>query len=446
MAVSGPGVLLLIGHLDGGGAEKQCFLLAKGLREAGFPVTVAARDAGEGILKEYGAAGVDVHLIGAPGSPATRSGLPGLLGTASRLFKSLRAARPTVVQAFLPAGNCAAALLRHAADVPIVIASHRYAGAGTLNHLFRQAAEVVACRAVDINLANSGGVAQHLARHLFLPSKSIRTVYNGAEPIDTRRCLARRDAVRSELGLTTSNIALVTIANLWPYKGYQDLVRALSGVRERQPNLRAFFIGGDRGFRRTLEELIARTGATDLIAFLGERRDVCDLLPAFDLYVSASRGEGMSNAIMEAMQHGLPVIGSRVAGTPELLEEGASGWLFRSGDIAALGDAILTLAENPGLRRELGMRGQRRIRRFSDREMVRSTLSVYAEAARQKGLAVEAEAFDRGAKYFTAAAEDGVCRGPLSFPFRDGAQNDPSPADTTLESGKPLPRKGQTDS
>jgi glycosyltransferase involved in cell wall biosynthesis len=388
---SSPAILLLIGHLDGGGAEKQCFLLARGLREAGFPVFVVARDASETVLRGYRKAGVAVELIGGPGSR-------GMLETASRIASSLRAARPTVVQAFLPAGNCAATLLRRVADVPIVVASHRYAGAAGLNHDLRQAAEAVVCRAADVNLANSGGVARHLVRTLLLPGRSVRTVFNGVEPLEAGPCRARRDAVRRELGLAGSDLALVNVANLWRYKGYQDLIQAIASVLERQPDLRAFFVGADRGYRRALEKLASRVGAADRIVFLGERRDVCDLLPAFDIYVSPSRGEGMSNAVMEAMQHGLPVIASRVAGTPELLEEGAAGRLFDIGDTEALSREILELARDPGLRHDLGERGQRRIQlHFGHREMVRGTLLVYAEAARRKGLEAAAESFEQGA-------------------------------------------------
>lgn len=424
MEISSPAILLLIGHLEGGGAERQCFLLARGLREAGFPVWVVARDASEAILEEYREIGAAVKLIGDAGSPTFGSSLPGILRTARRLVSGLRAARPTVVQAFLPAGNCAAVLLRLSADVPIVVASHRYAGAATWNHDFRQAVEAVVCRAADVNLANSGGVARHLARNLFLPGRSIRTVHNGVEPIDTKPCLARRDTVRRELGLTDSDLALVNVANLWPYKGYQDLVRAMAEVRESQPNLRAFFVGADRGYRPALEKLVVRVGAAGRIVFLGERRDVCDLLPAFDLYVSPSRGEGMSNAIMGAMQHGLPVIGSRVAGTPELLDEGAAGRLFDRGDVAALSEAILELARDPGLRRELGSRGQRRIQsHFTERDMVRGTLSVYAEAARQKGLAAAAEAFDRGVRHFAeGTGHTGSPDAPVAAFRRRGAE------------------------
>ena len=396
--VSCPTVLLLIGHLDGGGAERQLFLLARGLREAGFPVFVVAREASETILTRYRGMGAAVEIIGGEG----------LLQTASRLVSRLRAARPTVIQSFLPASNCAASLLRRTADVPIVVASHRYAGRAGVNHDFRQAVEAVACRAADVNLANSEGVARHLVRNLFLPARSIRTVPNGVEPLDARTCLARRDSVRHELGLTESDLALVSVANLWPYKGHEDLVRAVAKAGEGEPPLRAFFVGGDRGHKRALEKLVTRLGVTSRITFLGERRDVCDLLPAFDLYVSASRGEGMSNAIMEAMQHGLPVIGSRAAGTPELLEDGAAGRLFDAGDTAVLGEAIRELARDPGLRRELGARGRRRIQlHFSERRMIHGTLLVYAEAARQAGLAAAAEAFHLGAEHFAGTAEQG---------------------------------------
>jgi glycosyltransferase involved in cell wall biosynthesis len=105
----------------------------------------------------------------------------------------------------------------------------------------------------------------------------------------------------------------------------------------------------------------------------------------------------MSNAIMEAMQHGLPIIGSNVAGTVELLAGGNVGLIFAPGDIESLAGHIRTLAADEGLRHGLGLQAERRIQeRFTDGRMVAATLDFYATLARRKALEREAAAFERG--------------------------------------------------
>ena len=389
---SGSRVLLLIGHLEGGGAERQCFLLARGLHAAGLDVLVATKNASDRMVVEYERAGVPVHVLAMRlprgwNIPKVRS--PILKALFLRELAALyRRFDPIVVQAYLPSSNCAAVLARWLCPVPIVFASHRYAGSATIHYDIFQGLETIFCRSADVNLANSDGVASHLRRVLRLPRRTIRTVYNGVEPIASKDCLRDRDFVRAELGLLPEEIALVKVANLWPYKGHEDLLRALKLCVAEDPRLRTFFIGGDRGHARALESIARELGLASRVTFLGERSDVCRLLPAFDIYVSASHAEGMSNAIMEAMQHRLAIIGSRVAGTPELLDQGRAGMLFEAHDGAGLARSILSLAGDPARRAELGARAALRVEtEFQVDRMVARTLALYSEVAAQQGLA-----------------------------------------------------------
>ena len=393
------GIVLLIGHLEGGGAERQCYLLARGLRAAGLDVAVLTENIA-GPTAEYAAAGVEIELLrGGPEGGSLASKVRRTLRSFSRLREAVTRRRPLLVQAFLPRSNCAASLVRRSAGVPIVIASHRYAGSATWNYDVGQAFEAVLCRSADVNLANSAQVAEHLRRNLRLPPRTIQVVPNGVEPLASEVCFSERLRTRRQLGLKDGDLALVKVANLWPYKGHRDLVAALARVRDAGVAAHAFFVGGDRGSQPALEQEISRLGLSDRIRFLGERRDVCALLAAFDVYVSASRGEGMSNAVMEAMQHGLPIVASRVGGTAELLDDGKAGIIFEPGDVAGLADGILRLARDRQRRIELGLAARSRVaEEFSERAMVRRSLEVYAGAARRRRM-------DGPAADFAAAAE-----------------------------------------
>ena len=154
-------------------------------------------------------------------------------------------------------------------------------------------------------------------------------------------------------------------------------------ARDRGARLQVFVAGRDVGTLAGFESESRRLGIAGSFHFLGGRADVCLLLRAFDVYVSASEGEGMSNSILEAMAHGLPVIGSRAAGTPELLGDGSAGRLFDVGDVRGLADALCDLASDPGLRARLGGAAAARARsEFSPERMVSETLRAYAEASR----------------------------------------------------------------
>src|SRR5262249_57817386 len=150
------------------------------------------------------------------------------------------------------------------------------------------------------------------------------------------------------------DIAFGMTCNLWPYKGVDEFQEAFAAAGAVHRNVRAFVAGRDVGTREGLESRSRRLGIAERFTFLGERPDVCRLLSGFDVFVSASRGEGMSNAILEAMIHSLPIVASRAGGSSELVDEGRAGLLFDAGDATSLAREMISLAGTPSLRSRLG--------------------------------------------------------------------------------------------
>jgi glycosyltransferase involved in cell wall biosynthesis len=150
-------------------------------------------------------------------------------------------------------------------------------------------------------------------------------------------------------------------------KGHEDVIRATAGFRP-------VFVG-DGPFRRRLE------GRGAVLA--GERDDAAECVAASDIVVLASRfGESLPNALLEAMAAAKPVVATRVGGVPEAVADGETGILVRPGDVAALRDAILTLAGDPGLRQRLGAAGRDRVaREFPVDKMVASYEALYLRLA-----------------------------------------------------------------
>jgi glycosyltransferase involved in cell wall biosynthesis len=110
------------------------------------------------------------------------------------------------------------------------------------------------------------------------------------------------------------------VANLIPYKGHRELVKAFARIAADDPDVRLFLIGKDLGIAKDLMSRARRLGVANRINLMGRRRDVPMLLSAMDIGVLASHEEGFSNALLEKLAAGLPVVATNVGGNPEALE------------------------------------------------------------------------------------------------------------------------------
>ena len=138
-----------------------------------------------------------------------------------------------------------------------------------------------------------------------------------------------------------------------------------------------------------------RAAAEDLgsMRFLGKRKDVEDLVAAFDVGVLCSFVEGLSNSIMEYMALGKPVVATDGGGTRELVVDGDTGFLVPQADAPALAAAIEHLVDWPGVAHRMGTAGRIRLRQhFSVARMIDETIALYERAAtKSAGAAVPAE-------------------------------------------------------
>ena len=140
---------------------------------------------------------------------------------------------------------------------------------------------------------------------------------------------------------------------------------------------------GEGVLRVEAERILDDGGARDLAWFAGERDDIPNIMRGLDCFVLPSRGEGISNTILEAMACALPVVATRVGGNAELVEDGLTGRLVPAADPHALAQAILGYFENPALARRQGRAARYRVERnFSLDRMVDSYHQLYLAALR----------------------------------------------------------------
>ena len=202
-----------------------------------------------------------------------------------------------------------------------------------------------------------------------------------------------RGALHRELGFPAEAPLVAVLARMHrsihgvDLKGIRYFLDAARDVAQRVPDAR-FLVVGDGPLRAELERYALSLGLGQRVVFMGFRLDVPEILAEVAVAVSPSLAEAISNSVIEAMAAGVPVVGTRVGGTPEAVEDGETGILVPPRDAGALARSIVTLLEDRALASRLGLAGRRRIEtQFSTERMVRATERLYAsliERARRR--------------------------------------------------------------
>ena len=139
-------------------------------------------------------------------------------------------------------------------------------------------------------------------------------------------------------------------------------------------------MAGEGELRGDVEACVHGEGVAERVTLLGQRGDVPDLLAAADVYLAASHMEGLGTALMDAGLAGLPVVGTRAGGIPEVVEHRRTGILVPPRDPDALAQAVDEIAADAALRRRMGRAAADRVARlFSVERMVEQTVAVYRE-------------------------------------------------------------------
>jgi glycosyltransferase involved in cell wall biosynthesis len=178
----------------------------------------------------------------------------------------------------------------------------------------------------------------YLLRNIGTPDR-IFPVYSGID-LDPFMYPARtREEMRKELGLNESHFVAGTVARLDPVKNHHLIVDAALRLKNDFRDIRFVFVG-DGDLREELAARIEEHGMTDGFIFTGWRNDISDLLAAFDIFIMCSKNEGMGRAFVEAQAAGVPVIGTRVGGIAEVLDEGRTGYLVDPDNAYELAEKI----------------------------------------------------------------------------------------------------------
>ena len=296
---------------------------------------------------------------------------------ASHLFRLIRRWRPQIIHFYLPGPYLIGAPTSMAARTPLKVMSRRSLSIYQNYWPMAARAERFLHRRMDAIIGNSRAVLDDLAAE-GVPANKTALIYNG---IDTRLPFPDRSDSRRALGVPDDAFVGLMVANLISYKGHKDLIEALASAAPRLPlNWRVFCAGRDEGLQLRLEKLVMARNLGANIKFLGERSDVPALLAAADFGILSSHQEGFSNVILESMAAGLPMIVTNVGGNPEAVLDRQTGIVVPPHDPQALGQAIVELAHDGTLRRQLADGAVSRVRKeFSMESCVNAHERLYEQ-------------------------------------------------------------------
>jgi glycosyltransferase involved in cell wall biosynthesis len=212
---------------------------------------------------------------------------------------------------------------------------------------------------------------QALAHHVGRPEQ-FTTIYSGMEIAPFVHPPADRLEVRRQLGIPADRIVAGTIARLQPLKGHGDILSITRRAIQECPQIHFLWIG-DGVFQMRFKRIIQERGWQDHFTLTGlvSPDKVAKLLPAMDMLVHPSYREGLPRAVAQAALAGIPSVVYNCDGADEVCQDHKTGRLVPVGDTQQLHQAIMELAGNSELRRQMGVDGQKlAVSRFDANVMV----------------------------------------------------------------------------
>ena len=368
-------VAYVIWSLDLGGAEQVVIRLAAALDRARCaPLIICLNEPGP-FAGQAARAGVEVIALHKRG--------PVDLGALARLARLLRARRIDVVHTHLWGANLWGRIAARLAGVKTVIVTEHNVDTWKRGYHF----------AIDRLLAPlaTGFVAVSQQVREFYEARGVgvgrwQVIYNG---VDTSAAFTHhRNGFYQTLGIREDEPVVGLIGRLVPAKAPEIFVQAVVQAAREVPSLKALIVG-DGPLRQLVEEQVHRLGLDGRVICTGTRQDVPQLLQGMSALVFSSEREGLSMAMLEAMAAGVPVVATRVGGTPELIESGVSGILVPPQQPHVLADRLVELLRQPEQAQAIGRAARARVEQhFSLHRMVKQHEELYTrlgQATRDKG-------------------------------------------------------------
>jgi glycosyltransferase involved in cell wall biosynthesis len=202
-------------------------------------------------------------------------------------------------------------------------------------------------------------------------------------------------AARAALELAASDFVVAVLAQITPWKGQEEAIRAVARVRDRHPDVKLLLVGtakfvsratryDNRAYLQKLHDLVTKLDLQGDVRFVGEREDIPAVLAATDTLLVPSWEEPFGRTVVEAMAMRVPVVATNVGGPAEVITDGHDGLLLAPRKPQAWAEAIASLIERPELRERLRENGWTRSRAFSVQSHAAALLDIYMDVLERR--------------------------------------------------------------
>ncbi|CAM5194789.1 Glycosyltransferase involved in cell wall biosynthesis OS=Castellaniella defragrans OX=75697 GN=HNR28_003128 PE=4 SV=1 [Castellaniella defragrans] len=352
-----------------GGQEQYIFRMMRALRDRGHHLEAVCQPHAQ-LTRHLRESGFTVHTLHTDGP---RNYLSGVI----RVRRLLKAGRFDVLNTNSRRDTLLAGVAGRLAGTPLIVRTR---------HLAKRVGSLLSYTRVPHRVCVSSEFVRQLVLAQGVDEAFVQVVY---PCLADGFCGARPTGVlRRELRLGDGDLLVGCVAVLRTEKGHRDLIAALEPLFQEDARVHLVLVGGGSPGFEDLSALVKERGLAHRVHLLGARSDVALLMPDLDVFALATRMEAAGMVFAEAGAAGVPVVGTRVGGVPEMLDEGRSGVLVPVGDVAALREALRSLIKDPGLRQRMGEAGREfccGTGRFEAGAMADRMESVYREWLRQLG-------------------------------------------------------------
>lgn len=187
---------------------------------------------------------------------------------------------------------------------------------------------------------------------LIQPNKEIQTIYNFIDYPVPEPDADNMDNLKEELGIGKNEKVVIHVSNFRKVKRVPDIIDTFAAVADKIPS--KLLLVGDGPEMTFVSKKIKKMGLQNKIILLGKQENLQELYAISDVCVLMSEKESFGLVLLEAMIYGVPCLGTKIGGIPEVIRDGINGHIIELGDIKAASMRLLELLENDSLRKQMG--------------------------------------------------------------------------------------------
>lgn len=364
-------ILFVIDTLQMGGAEQS--LLDSVTRFEKLRAVVCHLYAGDTLKQQFIDKGISVYSVNSKKKY-------GFFSAYRKLKAIVNSERPDLIVAYLTRSELVARTVARISHTPIIgtFVSDLY-GKAYNQSLSRKSKMAVSffrllnkatARFCTGFIANSEAIKKLNAIQLDLPPQKIEVINRGRD--------SKRFTFRLRSSFPGKPVRFLNIGRLVSVKGQRDLILAFQTFLQAYPGS-ILHIVGEGPERASLSTLIRQQHLEHNVLLLGSRNDVPELIQTYDCFVFPSYSEGFSGSIVEAMLSGLPVLASNIPANKEIITHLETGYLFETGSVAAIANAMVWYSNNRPLANEQTVKAYEYAVQHFELERIAGKLETYLQ-------------------------------------------------------------------